>query len=59
MFIAVRRFVFSLCRLLSGGRWPFRSLDPDDDPFAWKPAPRKHGPRDRSAAVALAEPDED
>jgi hypothetical protein len=29
------------------------------DPFAWTPAPRKHGPKGRSSSVAVAEPEDE
>jgi hypothetical protein len=30
----------------------------DRDPYAWRPVPRKPTPKNRSGAVAVAEPDE-
>jgi hypothetical protein len=30
----------------------------ESDPYAWRPVPRKPRPKDRSGAVAVAEPDE-
>jgi len=33
--------------------------DPTEDPFAYVPSPRRNGPRSRSGAVAVEEPDED
>jgi hypothetical protein len=38
-------------------RWWRRDSEPQD-PYAGVRVPLKRGPRDRSAAVALAEPDE-
>jgi hypothetical protein len=32
--------------------------NPHRDPYAWQPVPRKPGPKGRSGAVAVAEPDE-
>jgi hypothetical protein len=46
--------------------WLFRRLlrpkapaEPAEEPYSLVPAPRKRGPKGRSAAVALEEPDED
>ena len=38
---------------------PRQLAEPVDDPFSLVPAPRKRGPRERSGAVALEEPDND
>jgi hypothetical protein len=38
---------------------PRAPAEPADDPFAVVSAPRKRGPKGRSAAVALAEPEDD
>lgn len=48
-------------RLLQGlfGRPRSQPPEPPRDPYAYRSAPRKRGPSDRSAAVAVAEPDED
>jgi hypothetical protein len=40
----------------------FRPLEPSEsveDPLAGVPSPKRRGPRNRSGAVALAEPDEE
>ena len=54
MLIAIKRL---LSRLL--GRRPSKPPDSPRDPYAYRSAPRKRGPDDRSATVAVAEPDED
>jgi hypothetical protein len=38
---------------------PAAPAEPVDDPFALVPAPRKRGPKGRSGAVALEEPEEE
>jgi len=38
---------------------PKASADPAEDPFSFVPAPRGMGPKGKSGAVALEEPDED
>jgi hypothetical protein len=43
------------CRLLR----PKAPADPADDPFSFVPAPRGMGPKGKSGAVALEEPEED
>src|SRR2546423_1820369 len=48
--------LLALLRKLFGR--PAAPPDPHKDPFAEVRAPVKRGPRDRSGAVALAEPDE-
>jgi hypothetical protein len=42
-------------RLFGGQRPPGHPRDP----YAYQPVPKKRGPQDRSAAVALAEPDDE
>ncbi|PYR22372.1 MAG: hypothetical protein DMF94_04925 [Acidobacteria bacterium] len=39
--------------------WRSRPPGSPRDPYAWKPAPLKPRPRDRSGAVAVAEPDDE
>jgi hypothetical protein len=55
----VLRFVLSLV----SSRIPAESVDPliegPRDPSAGVPSPKKRGPRNRSGAIALAEPDEE
>jgi hypothetical protein len=48
----VWRFVGALFR-------PHQPAEPVDDPFALVTAPRKRGPKGRTGAVALEEPDDD
>ena len=38
---------------------PKAPADPAEDPFSFVPAPRGRGPRGKSGAVALEEPEED
>jgi hypothetical protein len=40
------------------GLWRNRPPGSSRDPYAWKPAPVKPRPRDRSGSVAVAEPDD-
>ncbi len=47
----VWRFVAALFR-------PHQPAEPVDDPFASVPAPRKRGPKGRTGAVALEEPED-
>ncbi len=51
MFAVIKRF---FARLF--GR---RQIEPPHDPYAYRTAPRKRGPHDRSGAVAVLEPDDD
>ena len=52
MFAAIKRFFGALF-----GHKPIEP--PPHDPYAYRTAPRKRGPYDRSGAVAVLEPDED
>ncbi len=44
---------------LFGGRKVEPPPAPPHDPYAYRTAPRKRGPYDRSGAVAVLEPDEE
>jgi len=50
--------VFPFVRSKFSPREPSETVE-DQDPFAGVRSPNKRGPRSRSGAVALAEPDED
>ena len=52
---ATRILLDLLTRLFGGHRPPGHPRDP----YAYQPVPKKRGPQDRSAAVALAEPDDE
>jgi hypothetical protein len=61
-FLEVLTVIAALClvwwlsrRLLR----PKAPADPADDPFSFVPAPRGMGPKGKSGAVALEEPEED
>ena len=58
----LKKIVSLLAKLkqyLPGGHRPIPPPPDPYDPYARKLAPRKHGPSDRSAAVAVAEPDDE
>ena len=50
MFAVIKRFL--------GGLFGRSKGEPPPDPYAYRTAPRKRGPYDRSGAVAVLEPDE-
>jgi hypothetical protein len=61
-FLEVLSVIAALCLTL----WLLRKLlrpkapaDPAEDPFSLVPAPRGMGPKGKSGAVALEEPEED
>ena len=55
MFAVIKRFL--------GGLFGRKQVEPPPtpphDPYAYRAAPRKRGPYDRSGAVAVLEPDDD
>jgi len=55
--------MFALIKRFLGGLFDRRRVEPPQapphDPYAYRTAPRKRGPYDRSGAVAVLEPDED
>ena len=54
MFAVIKRFLDGLF----GRRKVEPPPAPPHDPYAYRTAPRKRGPYDRSGAVAVLEPDE-
>ena len=55
MIKTIRRLLLDLFTHFFGGH---QSPGSSRDPYAGRPVPKKRGPQDRSAAVAVAEPDE-
>jgi hypothetical protein len=55
MFTVIKRFLGSLF----GHRKVEPPPAPPHDPYAYRTAPRKRGPYDRSGAVAVLEPDDE
>jgi hypothetical protein len=54
MFAVIKRFLEGLF-----GRRQVEPPPAPHDPYAYRTAPRKRGPYDRSGAVAVLEPDDD
>ena len=59
MFRVVRRLLLDLFRYFARGNRPAGPGHSPPDQYALKPVPRKRGPYDRSAAVAVAEPEDE
>lgn len=55
MFAFIKRFLGGLFGHKQTGQPPA----PPHDPYAYRTAPRKRGPHDRSGTVAVLEPDDD
>jgi hypothetical protein len=53
MLSTMKRLLSFLGLWAAGG-----SPDDNQDPYAWRPVPRKPQPKPRSSAVAVMEPDE-
>ena len=56
MMSKVTRMIRDILSRLFGGHWP---PGHPRDPYAYQPVPKKRGPQDRSAAVAVVEPDDE
>jgi hypothetical protein len=50
--------IYLVFRLVTRFLYPRSPAEPVDDPFAPVTAPRQRGPKSRSGAVALEEPDD-